>query len=130
MHSEEETDRAAKIFEAIDPDTLKGLNTEEIQHIQNLIKERPHLFGLPGEKLKATHLVTHKIVTTTNIPVRVKRHRHPPAIKDEMQRQIAQYLEAGIIRPSESPYASMMWVVPKKSGKNGERRWRMVTDFR
>ena len=33
VHSEEETDRAAKIFEAIDPDTLKGLNTEEIQHI-------------------------------------------------------------------------------------------------
>ena len=24
----------------------------------------------------------------------------------------------------------MMWVVPKKSGKNGEKRWRMVTDFR
>ena len=47
-----------------------------------------------------------------------------------MQRQIAQYLEAGIIRPSESPYALMIWVVPKKSGKNGEKRWRMVTDFR
>ena len=24
----------------------------------------------------------------------------------------------------------MMWVVPKKSGKNGEKRWRMVTDLR
>ena len=24
----------------------------------------------------------------------------------------------------------MMWVVPKKSGKNGEKEWRMVTDFR
>ena len=24
----------------------------------------------------------------------------------------------------------MMWVVPKKSGKNWEKRWRMVTDFR
>ena len=55
----------------------------------------------------------HKLITTTDTPVRVKRHRHPPAIKEEMQRQIAQYLEAGILRPSECPYSSMMWVVPK-----------------
>ena len=47
-----------------------------------------------------------------------------------MQRQITQYLEAGIIKPLDSPYSSMMWVVPKKSGKNGEKRWRTVTDFR
>ena len=95
-----------------------------------LINERPHIFGLPGEGLKATHLVTHKIETTTNVPVRVKRHRHLPAIREEMQRQITKYLDEGIIRPSNSPYSSMMWVVPKKSGRNGEKRWRMVTDFR
>ena len=128
--SEKEANRATRVFEALDPDTLKDLNAEEIAHIKELIRERPHLFGLPGEGLKATHLVTHKVVTTTDTPVRVKRHRHPPAIKEEMQRQITQYLEAGIIKPSDSPYLSMMWVVPKKSRKNGEKRWRMVTDFR
>ena len=112
-----------------DPDTLKEFNEEEIEHIRNLINERPHLFGLPGEKLRATHLVTHKLITTTDTPIRVKRHRHPPAIKEEMLRQINTYLDEGIIRPLDSPYSSMMWVVPKKSGKNGEKRWRMVTDF-
>ena len=128
--SEKEADRATRVFEALDSDTLKDLNSEEIAHIKELIGERPRLFGLPGEGLKATHLVTHKLVTATDTPVRVKRHRHPPAIKEEMQRQITQYLEAGIIKPSDSPYSSMMWVVPKKCGKNGEKRWRMVTDFR
>ena len=52
------------------------------------------------------------------------------AINEVMQRQINKYLDEGIIRPSDSPYSSMMWVVSKKSGKNGEKRWRMVTDFR
>ena len=58
-----------------DPNTLKGLNEEEIEHIRKLENERPHLFGLPGEKLRATYLVTHKLITTTDTPIRVKRHR-------------------------------------------------------
>ena len=70
-----------------------------------------------------------EMIDTTDIPIRVKRHRRPPAIKEEMQRQINKYLDEGIIRPSDSPYSSMMRMVPKKSGKNGEKRWRMVTDF-
>ena len=117
-------------IKALDADTLKDLNSEEIAHIKELINERPHLFGRPGEGLRATHLVTHKLVATTDTPVRVNRHHHPPAIKEEMERQITQYLEAGIIKPSDSSYSSMMWVDPKKSRKNGEKRWRMVTDFR
>ena len=112
------------------PDTLKGLNDKEIEHIKELTNERPHLFGLPGEKLRATHLVTHKLITTTDTPIRVKRHSYPPAIKEEMQGHINKYLDERIIRPSDSSYSSMMWVVPKKSGKNGENRWSMVTDFR
>ena len=76
------------------------------------------------------HLVPHKLITTTDTPIRDKGHRDSPAIKEEMQRQINKFLDEGIIRPSGSPYSSMMWVVPKKSGKNGEKRWRMVTDFR
>ena len=94
--TDKDNDRTARILRELDPDTLKGLNEEEIEHIRNLINERPH----------------------------------PPAIEEEMQRQINKYLDEGIIRPSDSPYSSMMWVVPKKTGKNGEKRCRMVTDFR
>ena len=87
--SDGEEDRATRVFEALDPDTLKDLNEEEIAHIKELIREQPHIFGLPGEQLKATHLVTHKIVTTTDEAVRAKRPCHPPAIKEEMKRQMS-----------------------------------------
>ena len=80
------------------------------------------MFGLPGEKLKATKLVTHKIILTDDVPIRVKRYRHPPAIKEEMQRQISKLLEAEIIKPSESPYISPMWIVPKKPGPDNKPR--------
>ena len=57
VFTDKNNDRTTKILREFDPDTLKGLNEQEIEHIKELINERPHLFGLPGEKLRATHLV-------------------------------------------------------------------------
>ena len=37
MVSEEEKDRSSRIFEIIDPDTSKGLDNTEIEHIKGLI---------------------------------------------------------------------------------------------
>ena len=59
-----------RIFESIYPDTWKCLDEEEFEHIKELINERSYIFGLPGEKLKAMHLVTHKIETTTTTGLR------------------------------------------------------------
>ena len=117
VFTDKDNDLTARILQELDPETVKGLNEEEMEHIKELINERPHHFGLLGEKLGATDLVAHKLITTTDTPIRGKRHCHPPAIKEEMQRQINEYLDEGIIRPSDSPYSSMMWVVPRKSGK-------------
>ena len=63
MVLEEEKDRPTRIFELIDPDTLKGLDEQEIEHIKELINERPHIFGLSGEQLKATHITLNIVAT-------------------------------------------------------------------
>jgi transposase InsO family protein len=39
-------------------------------------------------------------------------------------------LEQGIIRPSTSPWASPIWIVPKKEDASGHRKWRLVIDYR
>ena len=52
VFTDKDNDRTARILQELNPDTLKGLNEEEIEHIRNLINERPQLFGLPGEKKK------------------------------------------------------------------------------
>ena len=44
---------------------------------------------------------------------------------EESDRQITQWLETGIIRPSSSPWASQMIMVKKKGGE-----WRICIDFR
>ena len=39
-------------------------------------------------------------------------------------------LDKGIIEPSDSPYNSPVWVVPKKTDASGKQKWRIVIDFR
>ena len=39
-------------------------------------------------------------------------------------------LDKGIIRESQSPYNSPLWVVPKKDDASGKKKWRVVVDFR
>jgi len=52
------------------------------------------------------------------------------SLKDEVERQIAELLRDGIIRPSRSSYNSPVWVVPKKQDASGEKKYRLVVDYR
>ena len=35
-----------------------------------------------------------------------------------------------LLKPSQSPYNTPVWIVPKKLDSHGNRKWRMVLDFR
>jgi hypothetical protein len=39
-------------------------------------------------------------------------------------------LEAGIIRPSTSPFCSPLWIIPKPPDAEGKPRYRVVVDYR
>ncbi|KAI5728174.1 hypothetical protein M8J77_012496 [Diaphorina citri] len=38
-------------------------------------------------------------------------------------------LDDEIIRPSNSPWSSPLWVVPKKMDASGKRKWRNINDL-
>lgn len=58
-------------------------------------------------------------------PVAKRPYRIPPHLKDELEKQITEMLESGVIRPSNSPFSSPVIMVKKKDGT-----WRMVIDYR
>ena len=58
-------------------------------------------------------------------PVNVRPYRYPPAIKDEIERQITTMLNSGIVQPSQSPFSSSVLLVKKKDGT-----YRFCVDFR
>lgn len=109
---------------------LEHLNREEATHVENLINKHNDIFHLPGDKLGYTSAMRHKIRTTDDNPIHTKQYRFPTIHKGEIDKQVKSLLENDVIKPSVSPYNSPLWIVPKKADSKGNKKWRMVIDYR
>lgn len=58
-------------------------------------------------------------------PVAVRPYKVAPHLKTEMEKQVKELLQNGMIRLSRSPFSSPVLMVKKKDGT-----WRMVVDYR
>lgn len=106
------------------------MNSEERQAIHKLISKFSHLFHDNNSQLTFTNKVKHEIKTSDEIPVHTKTYRFPFCHKQEVNSQINKMLEDGIIRHSQSPWSSPIWIVPKKADASGQKKWRIVVDYR
>jgi len=107
------------------------LNHEELVSLTNLCNNYNDIFYLPGDKLSYTSTLAHEIPIKDNEgPSNQKMYRLPEKQRDIIQEQVDDMLKNNIIVPSKSPWNSPLLVVPKKEGLNGEKRWRVVVDFR
>lgn len=109
---------------------LDHLNQEEKAAIRSLCYEYRDIFHCEKIPLSFTSEIKHCIKTTDNIPVYIKPYRLPFESQKEVQKQVEDLLEQGIIRPSTSPWSSPILIVPKKSDASGKKKYRMVVDYR
>jgi hypothetical protein len=58
-------------------------------------------------------------------PVNVRPYRHKPELKDEIERQVQEILDGGVIQLSSSSFSLPAILVHKKDGT-----WRLCIDFR
>ena len=63
-------------------------------------------------------MIDHKIEITDNNPVRSRPYPLPYAIRENVKREIEDMLSLGIIRESNSPFASPIVIVKKKDGSD------------
>jgi hypothetical protein len=101
-------------------------NTQTIQvDIQNLITEFASLFDKPtGLPLARSHCHSIPLVPGAT-SFRLRPYRYNPAQKDEIERQVKELLQNGMIQPSSSPFASPVILARKKTGD-----WRLCVDYR
>ena len=89
------------------------LGPEPKEQVWNLLREFSDIFtDQPG----TTHLVEHKIITTTSEPIRVKQYPIPYAKQVEIADEVKKMVKARIIEPSNSPYNSSIVLVNKSDG--------------
>jgi hypothetical protein len=73
---------------------------------------------IKGAKTQYKHLID----TGSSKPVKQAPYRLAPHYQQWVKEEVKQLLKSGIIRPSKSPWASPIVIVPKKDGVEGENR--------
>lgn len=121
-------DRLKSLFQLLN---LNYLQKDEKISIENICAKYADIFHLPGEKLTVTNVYKQSIKLKDNVtPSYRKQYRIPFAHKNELQKQIDNMLKNNIIEEASSEWSSPLLLVPKKIDRSGERKWRVVIDYR
>ena len=109
---EQKVDTSSDFQDTISPDLT------EIQQSQltNLLQKYRDVFAFTSAELGRTDLVQHTIDTGDSPPVRQRPYRTSPVNRQEIDRQVEEMLEQGIIDHSTSPWSSPVVLVKKSDG--------------
>lgn len=108
-----------------DYSNLPDLSDADKIKFRDLFHNYRDVFAFSDDQLGRTSLVQHTIDTGDALPIKQRPYRTTPENKQEIDRQVKDMLERGIIQESVSPWSSPVVLVKKK---NGEMRF--CIDFR
>ena len=91
----------------------EDLTESQRQQVRELLHEYSDVFS---GKPNLTRVATHKIDTGDSLPIRSSPYKIPQKLEEEVNKEIEKMLEMGIIRPSTSPWAAPVVIVPKPDG--------------
>ncbi|XP_017438444.2 uncharacterized protein LOC108344526 [Vigna angularis] len=93
--------------------------------IKTFLLRFDNLFHSPSS-LPPSRPSDHRIHLLPNAtPVNVKPYRYPHSQKSELEKQVKELLDKGMIQPSRSPFSSPVLLVRKKDGS-----WRCCVDYK
>ena len=104
----------------------KSLKTDELSSLQNLISNNKSVFSKYKFDIGLIKLDQHKIQLTNDTPIYERPYRATPKDSQEINAQVNELLNAGIIRRSYSSFASPVTL----AGKKGQNKNRLCIDYR
>ena len=82
-----------------------------------MIHEFACIFSQDDSDLGKTSIVKHSIKVNDFVPFKEQYRCIPPRMYEEVKVHIQEMLDVGVIRPSNSPWASAVVLAQKKDGK-------------
>ncbi|HEY9322495.1 MAG TPA: hypothetical protein VIO82_02065, partial [Candidatus Methylopumilus sp.] len=98
---------------------------QDSKALKKTLRKFKDIFVDKGEPTGKTDIVTHKINTGMNYPIRQRPYRTPLSQKAKVQEEIKEMLDQKVITPSKSPWAAPIVMVLKKDGE-----YRFCIDYR
>jgi len=96
------------------------LNSEEQESLISICEQYTDIFHLERDKLTNKEAVYNEInIPTATQPINERPYRLPFKHKQEINRQVKQWEEDGIITSSKCPWKAPLLVVPKKTDHDG-----------
>ena len=93
--------------------------------LQSLLQGYEGIFASNLSEIGETDVVTHDINTSNASPIKQLPRRLPNALRSVVNEQVQDMITNDVIRPSCSPWASLIVLVKKNDGT-----WRFCVDFR
>ena len=91
------------------PEDSKGL-------IREMLLEYKDVFSRDDRDIGRTDLVQHHVDTGDAKPIKQSPRRLPPGHRRELEKQVLDLLDRGLVEPSDSPWASPVVMVKKGDG--------------
>ena len=122
-----ESERQDLLLEKLDLSGLEAWPQEQAEQARSLLKEYHDIFSLEKRNMGHTNATEHKIVLKDPDTPPFKEHfcRIPSPQLDEVREHFKLMLDAGVIRPGNSPWCNAVVLVRKKDGS-----LRFCIDFR
>ena len=122
-----EMERQDLLLKKLDLSGLEAWPQEQAEQARSLLKEYHDIFSLEKHDMGHTNATKHKIVLKDpdTPPFKERFCRIPPPQLDEVREHLKLMLDAGVIRPSNSPWCNAVVLVRKK-----DRSLRFCIDFR
>ena len=107
------------------------VNKEHEKTIQNLLLKNKDVFAFSDNDLGVTDLAEADVDTGDSKPINLRPYRIPLGQRQAFSDTIDEMLQAGIIRPSMSPWNFPVILVEKKADLHGVKpKNRIVLDLR